>query len=1003
MKKTFFKFSLACLALAVMGSTTALALNQLGDPGFEAEQNTKITNFANGQGWWSDTGVNYTNSGYENNNPHSGTERAWEMSGDDGAYQIALTNQLSGLGYPMVAGDQITLSWYALATVDPSTGNTNPPVQVVGLIKANGLTDPFSACTILTNVNNVYVLSNGALSTNGLLSGWTHFTLNYTATFGDAGKYIGCYFVTTNAYGFVTNSFAGYDDFDLEVLPAGATPQITSEPTSVTAYTGSTNTFTVSAVAATGYQWMAGATGSAIYTNLVNGGQVSGVNTPNLTITACTVTNNGDYIVVVTNLYGSATSTLANLTVQSIIYRETFDNLPIQGNQSITNVGWRNDLNGSYGDSRIFSNNNGITYPNLAVWTDAMGVPSYPEAFYFTTATANGGPFANGTVTNQSPFPGINLAATLNVTFQVTCWEGSLADTQPSVCVQMNNGQWYVSTNIFTFSGGNAETVNQMNFTNLAGAWKLLTLSGTGTYNNTNYPTIGAAAGGNLTGYITGAGLVVNHLNGSATLDFDNFTILGAIPPNNLPVFTVLPQPQTNYTGNTVTFTASASSNQIPSAVTYQWQSRAAGSFGAFANVSGAQYSGMTSNVLTISNITSGANHLEYQVVATDGAGSVQSSLSGGAPAILTVLDSTPILSTDTSIYPDSTPSQGNTNSYNIHIGNHNVLHLTAAFTGDMPITYQWQYSPTTNYTPVTSVTGATNSVLTFSNPQNTNVSGYYRLAANNSQGGPTYSDWVGMTVLPAGGFQWSAKVPLSGLTASNILNTPPGPFYEAQLFGGLFGGSVTVTNVVGTTTNLFVFDGFDNITPGIAATITGGYTQRGNGQFLGPSTGDTNLDTVFEQDMESANGSMVTLNGLVVGTNYSVQLFAFNDVQASSRIGYFMSPTNDTANVSETFAMGDNVYVVGTFTATNTTQQIQMWGDTGTYWCAVIVRTPPPSPTLSIQKVGSTLQVSFANGVLYQANSVNGPWTSNTITSPYTFTPSITNGAKMFFRAQSR
>ena len=99
---------------------------------------------------------------------------------------------------------------------------------------------------------------------------------------------------------------------------------------------------------------------------------------------------------------------------------------------------------------------------------------------------------------------------------------------------------------------------------------------------------------------------------------------------------------------------------------------------------------------------------------------------------------------------------------------------------------------------------------------------------------------------------------------------------------------------------------------------------------------------------------------------------------------------------------MGDNVYLVGTFTATNTTQTIvENEADNHGYITAVIVRIPPPMPLLSIQRAGANLQVAYTNGILEQATNVTGPWTTNTTTSPYTFTPS-TNGTRMFFRALS-
>ena len=164
-------------------SSVALAqpANQLGNPGFESPAFGKETNFSLIYPW-QDDGIDYVNSGIEDTGAHSGTYRAFEMSGDDGAYQIS--------NYQMQNGDQITLSWWALATVSVAT---NPPVQVVGLLRAGTTSDAFSICAPL------------AVTSNGLPGNWTQYTMNYTAGIADAGRYVGCYFNTTNAFGFATN------------------------------------------------------------------------------------------------------------------------------------------------------------------------------------------------------------------------------------------------------------------------------------------------------------------------------------------------------------------------------------------------------------------------------------------------------------------------------------------------------------------------------------------------------------------------------------------------------------------------------------------------------------------------------------------------------------------------------------------------------------------------------------------------------------------------------
>jgi len=724
------------------------------------------------------------------------------------------------------------------------------------------------------------------------------------------------------------------------------------------------------------------------------------VTTPSLTITNLTLTNNGDYVVVVANASGSVTSAPpANLTVASIIYRETFY-MPKQNDQMVTNVGWIQDCGGTYGPARIFSKNAGsgnpVSFPICAVYTYDNTV-AQTNAWYYTTASANGGPYdplpgdGLGPVSNKMAFPGINLAVVQNLSYSVMANNGSGASQQMHWAVQMNNNQWYVSTNYFTQNGSAFQTFT-MNFNPSAGAWNQLTVSGHCTFNNATANTnvvIGPTAPANLTGYVTGGGFVSEFTATGGNIQFNNYAVLGAIPPTPLPVINSPPVTQTNNTGTTATFTVSATTNGVTAGLTYQWLDGAVGS-GIYSPLSnGGQFSGVTTPTLSITNVANPGNNKDYVVVVTDGAGSVTST----PPATLVISHSAPVLTADTFLYPDNANSLGSSSGLSITAGNNNVMNLTASFIGDLPISYQWQFSPDDGVT-VSSVSGATNSTLTLSSPQ-TNASGYYRLSASNSQSvSPTNSDWVDLTIFPASTAQeqWSAKVPINGLTAAQILNGTPGTFFEAESFGG---PALTVTNG----TNLIIFDN-----TGASATLVGGYTDYGAGEFNG-TTGDTNLDAILGADYECNSGNngatTITMNNLTVSNLYSAQLFAFNDAAASGRQGNFADAIN-TADVSQSFTMGDNVYVVGTFTATNTTQIIALDGNSGCYMSAVIVRNAPsilPTPTLGIQWAGSNLQVSYTNGILLQATSLTGPWTTNNTASPYTFTPT---GASMFFRTQA-
>jgi hypothetical protein len=705
-----------------------------------------------------------------------------------------------------------------------------------------------------------------------------------------------------------------------------------------------------------------------------------------LTITNLTLTNNGDYVVVVANASGSVTSAPpANLTVAQLIYEETFS-VPTKPDQSVTNVGWMNDISGN--NNRLFTGNGGVTFPVCAVYS--ANIAGSVESFYATTASANGGPYDNGTVTNKMPFPGVNLSVVQNLTLGVNMNANGAGSWNGYFEVQMNNGQWYVSTiPVSPKATSQAFVTDTLEFNPNATNWDLMTNSGTGSYyakyNATNqYPAIGPVATANLSGSVTGVGIVIQRVS-SGDVQFNNYVVLGATPPIFVPVIDSPPSSTTNYTGTTAMFNVSASSNGIISGLTYQWQTNTAVGSGTWANLSnGGQFSGAASPTLAVSNITSAANHKDYRVIVTDGAGSTTSA----PPATLTVIDSVPLLTANTIIYPNAATDFGTTSLTN-EAGNNNTLNLTASFIGTLPISYQWQVSPNPDGSGAVNVPNATNDILTLSNPQ-TNASGYYSLQASNNQSvTPTNSAWDQLTVLSATNafVQWSAPVAIDGLTAAQILGSLPGTYFEAESFGD--SSFYTVTN--GAT--IFSFDdtGVSASTTAAGRTVAGAYT--------GPSTGDTNLDIVLGTDQENTDGSVVTLYNLTVGQLYSEQLFALNDTAGASRNANF-SNSGDAADVSASFAMGDNVYVVGTFTATNTTQTtVENEADGHGYVTAVIVRQLPLTPTLGIQWVGSNLQVSYTNGILLQATSLTGPWTTNNTASPYTFTPT---GASMFFRTQA-
>jgi hypothetical protein len=93
--------------------------------------------------------------------------------------------------------------------------------------------------------------------------------------------------------------------------PLGSLPEIVAQPTNQTVMVGGTATFNVDAIgdAPLIYQWLKDGN------KLVDGGHVSGSTTTNLMIAGLSLSDAGDYAVVVTNSLGGTVSLIAVLTV----------------------------------------------------------------------------------------------------------------------------------------------------------------------------------------------------------------------------------------------------------------------------------------------------------------------------------------------------------------------------------------------------------------------------------------------------------------------------------------------------------------------------------------------------------------------------------------------------------------------------------------------------------------------------------------------------------------
>ena len=169
---------------------------------------------------------------------------------------------------------------------------TQPTSQNV----ANGANGTLSVSAVGSPPLNFQWQLNG---TN--LPGGTDSTLSFSPVqTNDSGNYT---VIITNSYGAITSSVA--------VLNVGFAPAISLPATNLTALVGSNVIFSATVTGSTNlvYQWQKNGT------NFANGTGISGATSNLLTLTAVTTNASGAYSLKATNIFGSVTSSVANLLV----------------------------------------------------------------------------------------------------------------------------------------------------------------------------------------------------------------------------------------------------------------------------------------------------------------------------------------------------------------------------------------------------------------------------------------------------------------------------------------------------------------------------------------------------------------------------------------------------------------------------------------------------------------------------------------------------------------
>ena len=191
------------------------------------------------------------------------------------------------------------------------------------------------------------------------------------------------------------------------------------------------------------------------------------------------------------------------------LYLETFPYPGGGGDISITTVGWVNDVPAN--PNRLYDNN-AVGGPDDGAGWSWQGSAN-TEAFYTTTLLDAGGTGMAFPSIDPSSNPGLTLSVDLFSTFDPQFVEARFA--------VLSGGSWYATADPLATPTATWESRTLL-FDPTAALWNDLTVSGDGSGTGA---TIGGTAAGDLSGLITGAGLVFSRSQ-SATHDFDNFAIV---------------------------------------------------------------------------------------------------------------------------------------------------------------------------------------------------------------------------------------------------------------------------------------------------------------------------------------------------------------------------------------------------------------------------------------------------------------------------------------------
>jgi len=372
---------------------------------------------------------------------------------------------------------------------DPTSGPNQYPNALAAYSWTDGTPDPTAANTTtgvyFNGLDNGYQITVPSDQTKRILTiyagGWTT-TVHFEAVLSDlsAPSYVDESLVAPSgasrmaAYTIkyaagspgqtlTINVYCATDGGNVTLMAAtlyGPQPLILTQPDSSTNWVGQDQQFSVIAGGwpTLGYQWWQEANG--VYAPLADGGQISGSKTPTLTINNLVFANGTNYFAVVTNAYGSVTSSVANLTVlpplgtmqggvDTNIASLTVVDLTAEGtldwaNWGLTAVSDFNDK--AVGGVPVGLISNWTVYGPIGYGPDLDNFSDQPYGFSWT----NGTPTATASTTGHGTANYVYVGS-LGAGFQITV----PADTTKKV-LKLYYGGWECRTRVMAMLSDNS-------------------------------------------------------------------------------------------------------------------------------------------------------------------------------------------------------------------------------------------------------------------------------------------------------------------------------------------------------------------------------------------------------------------------------------------------------------------------------------------------------------------------------------------------------------------